>query len=97
MHTYTQVSLSASNSLTHAQITKEKWPELLALDELTREMAAGRVLCGYTALEPLFPPTFKRIREIGERASETERQRGRGARSEERGERREEGEPRLLY
>lgn len=48
------------------QITKEKWPELLALDELGREMRAKRVLCGYTALTPEFPPTFKRIRDIGE-------------------------------
>jgi hypothetical protein len=48
-----------------SMITKEKWPELLALDELNREIAAKRVLCGYTALTPSFPPTFKRTRDIG--------------------------------
>lgn len=49
----------------HVLITKEKWPELLALDELNRELAAKRVLCGFKALTPAFPPTFKRIREMG--------------------------------
>ena len=49
----------------YTMITKEKWPELLGLDELTREMDAKRVLCGYKALTPAFPPTFKRIRDIG--------------------------------
>jgi hypothetical protein len=33
--------------------------ELLELDELTREILAGRVLCGFKALTPNFPPTFK--------------------------------------
>eukprot|EP00603_Paraphysomonas_imperforata_P012512 CAMPEP_0114463498 /NCGR_PEP_ID=MMETSP0104-20121206/7397_1 /TAXON_ID=37642 ORGANISM="Paraphysomonas imperforata, Strain PA2" /NCGR_SAMPLE_ID=MMETSP0104 /ASSEMBLY_ACC=CAM_ASM_000202 /LENGTH=703 /DNA_ID=CAMNT_0001636453 /DNA_START=116 /DNA_END=2227 /DNA_ORIENTATION=- len=56
--------LAEMNKL-HSMITKEKWPELLTLDELNREIAAKRVLCGYTALTPCFPPTFKRIREIG--------------------------------
>lgn len=33
--------------------------DLLDLDELTREIMSGRVLCGFKALVPNFPPTFK--------------------------------------
>jgi C2 domain len=43
-------------------ICEENWEELLQLDELNRELAAGRVLQGFTALQPNFPPTFKRLR-----------------------------------
>jgi len=43
-------------------IAEEKWSELLKLDELNRELASGRVLEGFTALQPCFPPTFKRKR-----------------------------------
>lgn len=43
-------------------IKASKWSDLLNLDELTREMAAGRVLDGFTALVPTFAPTFKRTR-----------------------------------
>jgi hypothetical protein len=45
-------------------IEHEKWNELLKMDELNRELAAGRVLKGFTALQPSFPPTFKRSRDI---------------------------------
>lgn len=45
-------------------VVQEKWTELLSLDELNREIAAGRVLNGFTALQPHFPPTFKRARHL---------------------------------
>ena len=43
-------------------IENEQWDEILALDELNREVHAGRALRGFRALQPSFPPTFKRIR-----------------------------------
>lgn len=43
-------------------IERECWEELLEMDELTREMAEGSALCGFTALAPTFPPSFKRRR-----------------------------------
>lgn len=43
-------------------IKEEKWAKLLAFDELDRELAAGRVLPGFRAVTPSFPPTFKRTR-----------------------------------
>lgn len=46
-------------------IVEQKWDELLALDELIREMGGGRVCVGFKALEPEFAPTFKRIRRRG--------------------------------
>lgn len=45
-------------------IVDENWKELLELDELNREIAAGRVLNDFTALQPSFPPTFKRARNL---------------------------------
>ncbi len=45
-------------------IEKEDWFRLLQLDELNRELAAGRVLCGFKALQPNFPPTFKRVQNM---------------------------------
>eukprot|EP00428_Durinskia_dybowskii_P069926 CAMPEP_0170390526 /NCGR_PEP_ID=MMETSP0117_2-20130122/19194_1 /TAXON_ID=400756 /ORGANISM="Durinskia baltica, Strain CSIRO CS-38" /LENGTH=646 /DNA_ID=CAMNT_0010646579 /DNA_START=65 /DNA_END=2005 /DNA_ORIENTATION=+ len=44
-------------------VVAEKWEDILALDELNREIAAGRVLNNFTALQPSFPPTFKRTRQ----------------------------------
>ncbi len=41
----------------------EQWKELLELDELNREIKAGRILNQFTALQPNFPPTFKRSRQ----------------------------------
>jgi len=41
------------------------WPALLAFDELNREIRDNRALKGFTALQPCFPPTFKRKRHIG--------------------------------
>lgn len=43
-------------------ISKEQWKELLELDELNREIKSGRVLNEFVALQPAFPPTFKRMR-----------------------------------
>lgn len=43
-------------------IVKEQWTDLLLFDELNRELAAGRILNGFIALQPSFPPTFKRVR-----------------------------------
>ena len=43
-------------------IELEQWTNLLGFDELNREMIAGRVLNGFHALQPSFPPTFKRRR-----------------------------------
>ena len=45
-----------------AMIASEAWSELLKLDELSREVAACRVLSGFTPAVPSFPPTFKRTR-----------------------------------
>lgn len=44
-------------------VVSERWGDILALDELNREIAAGRVLNNFTALQPSFPPTFKRTRQ----------------------------------
>jgi hypothetical protein len=49
----------------YRMICDENWPELLKLDELNRELAAGRVLHGFKALQPSWPPTFKRHRHVG--------------------------------
>eukprot|EP01035_Chromulina_nebulosa_P023805 gene23805-30883_t len=46
-------------------IAKENWETILHHDELNREIRANRVLNGFTALQPHFPPTFKRIRHVG--------------------------------
>ena len=46
----------------------ENWDKLMELDELTRELKAGRVLVGFTSLAPSFPPTFKRYRGKGIKA-----------------------------
>jgi hypothetical protein len=43
-------------------IETENWEKLLSYDELNREVAAGRILTGFTPLQPRFPPTFKRKR-----------------------------------
>lgn len=43
-------------------IEHEEWDKMLKLDELNREIAAGRVLNDFTALQPNWPPTFKRKR-----------------------------------
>mmetsp|Transcript_24844 Transcript_24844/g.41402 ORF Transcript_24844/g.41402 Transcript_24844/m.41402 type:complete len:642 (+) Transcript_24844:209-2134(+) len=43
-------------------IVNERWESILALDELNREIKAGRVLDEFVALQPSFPPTFKRQR-----------------------------------
>jgi hypothetical protein len=45
-------------------VVSERWTDILALDELNREIAAGRVLNNFTALQPSFPPTFKRTRDV---------------------------------
>ncbi len=44
-------------------IGNSEWGKLLSFDELNREIASGRVLNGFTPLQPAFPPTFKRTRE----------------------------------
>jgi hypothetical protein len=41
-----------------------EWSVMLAKDELNREIRDNRALNGFTALQPSFPPTFKRIRHI---------------------------------
>ena len=46
-------------------IEEEDWHSLLKYDELNRELAAGRILNGFKALQPSFPPTFKRKRNVG--------------------------------
>ena len=46
-------------------IEEEDWKTLLKFDELNRELAAGRILNGFKALQPSFPPTFKRKRNVG--------------------------------
>jgi len=43
-------------------IAEEQWDAILKLDELNREIASHRVLNGFKALQPSFPPTFKRTR-----------------------------------
>lgn len=45
-------------------IEMEQWPVLLGYDELNREMISGRILNGFHALQPSFPPTFKRKRHV---------------------------------
>jgi hypothetical protein len=43
-------------------IQDKDWAEILAKDELNREIVARRTLSGFTPLMPQFPPTFKRAR-----------------------------------
>lgn len=45
-------------------IVAEQWDQLLAMDELNREIASGRVLNGFVPLQPHWPPTFKRTRDL---------------------------------
>jgi hypothetical protein len=45
-------------------LLEENWAEMMKYDELNREIAAKRVLNGFEALTPNFPPTFKRIRDM---------------------------------
>lgn len=45
-------------------IVKQQWHDLLELDELNRELHAKRVLNDFHALQPHWPPTFKRSRMI---------------------------------
>lgn len=40
-------------------IKEEKWEQLMALDELQRELLQGKVLCGFQTAPCLFAPTFK--------------------------------------
>ena len=54
-------------------VENEQWSQLLALDELNRENKAGRALYGFRALQPSFPPTFKRNRGIGIKKATQER------------------------
>lgn len=46
----------------YSWIGSNNFQEMLKKDELNREINASRVLNGFTALMPDFPPTFKRIR-----------------------------------
>ena len=43
-------------------IAGEKWTEILVFDELNRELLNNRLLPGFSAPYPNFPPTFKRSR-----------------------------------
>ena len=45
-------------------IANRDWSSILNFDELNRELNGNRVLCGFTALTPDFPPTFKRLRHV---------------------------------
>jgi hypothetical protein len=56
---------SAKFKQVYDYIERERWAKLLQFDELNREIRDGRVLNGFTALQPGFPPTFKRKRKIG--------------------------------
>lgn len=49
---------------TMEMVVGEKWSDILSFDELNREIGAERVLNGFTALQPSFPPTFKRSRNL---------------------------------
>jgi len=50
---------------TYKMIQEEDWNTILDHDELNREIREERVLNGFTALQPQFPPTFKRVRNVG--------------------------------
>ncbi|KAJ1426998.1 Endonuclease/exonuclease/phosphatase [Ochromonadaceae sp. CCMP2298] len=54
---------TANRRQTMEMIVQERWGDILALDELNREIKAGRVFDGFTALQPHWPPTFKRTRQ----------------------------------
>jgi hypothetical protein len=47
------------------QIQDNAFADIVARDELNREIAGNRALAGFKALQPNFPPTFKRKRHIG--------------------------------
>lgn len=59
----------AANQAHREKVTKlllaNDWQALLDLDELNREIRDNRALKGFTALQPSFPPTFKRKRHVG--------------------------------
>jgi endonuclease/exonuclease/phosphatase family metal-dependent hydrolase len=55
---------AANNKKLFDMISKEQWKEMLELDELNREINSGRVLNDFVALQPAFPPTFKRSRNL---------------------------------
>lgn len=48
----------------YKMIENMEWNRLLDLDELNREIAAGRIFKGFSPLRPSFPPTFKRRRNM---------------------------------
>merc|ERR1719512_368189 len=56
-----------------SQIASKDWSSLLALDQLTAQMAMGRVLSGFEAPVPDFAPTFKVERGKGARSYNTQR------------------------
>ena len=47
------------------QIKDNVFADIVARDELNREIAGNRALAGFKALQPTFPPTFKRKRQVG--------------------------------
>lgn len=49
---------------TMEMIVREQWADMMQFDELNREIAAGRILNGFIALQPQFYPTFKRTRNL---------------------------------
>lgn len=52
-------------SIVVPEVKNNDWAAIIARDELNREIAGNRALAGFTALQPSFPPTFKRKRHIG--------------------------------
>ena len=52
-------------SKVEALLLQNDWARLMQMDELNREITDNRCLKGFTALTPDFPPTFKRLRNIG--------------------------------
>lgn len=59
-----QIKRSKERDRVFDMIQHEQWSRLLDLDELTRELASGRIFSGFVAAAPAFPPTFKRTRHL---------------------------------
>ena len=57
-------ALNAFKVTVRKLLLENNWSALLEYDELNREIRDNRALNGFTALQPCFPPTFKRKRHV---------------------------------
>lgn len=58
-HTQAETPTPADHAAIVARVQAQAYEELVATDQLRRELAAGRVLVGFQEAPIAFPPTFK--------------------------------------